>query len=340
MMTVYEGVVEELPSGQYDAALQTDRGPLMLRGAERTDPVSTDLQLSPTRDQPFEAITHPSALKADQLLRQLTDTGTNASRSLLCIIELTRFLPSQHQVLLPLLWQYIIEHRNSNDREELVSVAASIRKYIAIMPMNEMGKLVSLLDTGNRSPLPIDLEIEVAKMVYRNFAVHPPVVEDPQPELAQRFWEMVQAYINPYVLLRDKNSAVTSLAIEAIVSMRSPLEESAWRAAITCPYHWFGELINDELEELLENWNSKNPDAAAWLKELQCNVLAACLIRAIGGHFAQLPRSISKHLTSHIRCRWSRRRRVRLHRPHRTSHFGRFAKRGENNRTRHGSALA
>jgi hypothetical protein len=275
MMTVEGGVAEKLPSGKYDAALQTDRGPLLLRGAERTDRESTDLQLSPTNtDQTFEAITQPSDFTADQLVRQLADSISDAPSSLLCLIELTRFDPPHCQILLPLLWQYILDHRNSNDRDILVGVAAAIRKYIAIIPMDQMGKLAALLDTGHKSPLPIDLEIEVAKMVYRNFEVYPPVVEDPQPELAQRFWEMVQAYINPRILLRDKHSAVTSLAIEAIVSMRSPLAEHAWRAAIACPYGWFSELINDELDELYERWESKNQDAAAWLHELRSNVLA------------------------------------------------------------------
>ena len=111
-------------------------------------------------------------------------------------------------------------------------------------------------------------------MVYRNFEVHPPVVGDPQPELAQRLWDMVRAYIDPCILLRDKYSAATSLAIEAIVSMRSPLAETAWRAAIACPYRWFAELVNDELDELHERWDSKNRDAAAWLHELRSKVLA------------------------------------------------------------------
>ena len=98
-----------------------------------------------------------------------------------------------------------------------------------------MGELAVLLEAGHRSPLPIELEIEVAKMIYRNFEVHPPVVVDPQSELAQRLWEMVQAYVNPRILLRDKHSAAASLAIEAIVSMRSPLAVQAWQAAVDVP---------------------------------------------------------------------------------------------------------
>jgi hypothetical protein len=185
-----------------------------------------------------------------------------------------RFDPSQHEVLLPLLWQYILDHRNSNDRDELVAVGAAIRKYVAIMPMDGMSELAALLETGHRSPLPIEVEIEVAKMVYRNFEVHPPVAADPHPELAQRFWEMVQAYINPRILLRSKHSAATALGIEAIVSMRSPLAQQACQAANTCPYRWFAELVSDDLDDLHEQWSGKSADAAAWLHELQEDVFA------------------------------------------------------------------
>jgi len=189
-------------------------------------------------------------------------------------MELLHFDPSQREAILPVLWQYILAHRNSNTPETLIAVGAAIRKYVAIMPMDRMDELAVLLESGHRSPLPIDLEIEVAKMVYRNLEVHPPVVADPYPELAKRFWEMVQAYINPRVLLRDKHSAATSLAIEAIVSMRSPLAEQAWQAAIACPFRWFGELVSDNLDNLHEQWSSGSADAATWLRELRNNVLA------------------------------------------------------------------
>ncbi len=275
MGTIHEGVFEQLPSGRYDAALQTDKGPLFLRNAEEAGRDTSDPQSVPSRSVPsLDATADSAEVAPDQLLRQLTDTGANPPCSLLCTIELTRFDPSQRQALLPLLWQYILDHRNSNDRDDLVAVGAAIRKYVAIMPMDRMGELAVVLETGHRSPLPIDLEIEVAKMIYRNFEVHPPVAADPHPELAQRLWEIVQAYINPRVLLRDKCPAVASLAIEAIVSMRSPLAEQAWQAAVACPYRWFAELVGDDLDELQERWSSENRDAAAWLCELRTHVLA------------------------------------------------------------------
>jgi len=275
MMTVFGGVVGESPSGKYDAALDTDQGRLVLQGAERTDRESTDPQVISSRTSPsYDASPDSSELTAEGIIDQLTAAGAKTPSSLLCQVELARFNPFQREAVLPLLWQYILDHRNSNDCDELVAVGAAIRKYIAIMPMGQMGELTDLLETGHRSPLPVDLEIEVAKMVYRNFEVYPPDLPDPHPELAKRLWEMVQAYINPRILLRDKHSAATSLAIEAIVSMRSPLAEQACQAANACPYRWFAELVSDDLDDLYERWSSKSPDAAAWLRELQNNVFS------------------------------------------------------------------
>lgn len=276
MRTVVDGVVEQQASGLYDAALQTDEGPLVLRNARRTDREATDAQVVSSNDTLSSAVTADAdSLTPSQLLRQLTDAGPNPPGRLICQVELARFGAAQLPALLPLLWQYILNHRNSNSRDELVAVGAAIRKYIATMPMDQMETLGALLESGHRSLLPMELEIEVAKMVYRNFEVHPPLRPDPQPDLAKRLWEMVQAYINPRILLRDKHAAIASLAIEAIVAMRSILAERAWRAAVECPCRWFAELVSDDIEQLRNRWSQKSPEAASWLAALQKDVAAA-----------------------------------------------------------------
>ncbi len=271
---VLEGVYERHPSGRYDLAVHTDKGRLLLRNAEGPGASTTDPQIiASTKSSSFDVAADSAELTADDLLRQLSDAGPNPPQELLCAVELTRFDPSQHKVLLALLWRYILEHRNSNNRNELAATGAAIRKYIAVMPMDQMDELAVLLEPGHRSPLPIDLEIEVAKMVFRNFEAHPPVAVDTHPELAQRLLEMVQAYVNPRILLRDKHSAAASLAIEAIVAMRSSLAVEAWQAAARCPYRWFAELVDDDLDDLHDRWSRKSPDTAAWLGDLRSQVM-------------------------------------------------------------------
>jgi hypothetical protein len=270
MSTVMGGVLENLPSGLVDASLDTEDGPVVIRGGERTDIESNDPQLvlsngNPLREDAALAGHRSPAL----LLTQIADGGADVACNLICEAELTRFDPAQRQVLMPLLWQYVLGHRNSNNRDELVATASAIRKYIAIMPMDRMGDLAALLEQGHRVPLPLELELEVAKMIYRNYEVHPPLELDPQPELASRLWEMAQAYLNPRILLRDKHSAVASLAIEAVVAMRSARAHDAWHAAVACEYRWFGEMVMDDLSELRDRWVNRNDAAVTWLDQLR-----------------------------------------------------------------------
>lgn len=273
MRSVRGGVAERKASGLYDAALDTDEGPLFLEDAKPRSYKSADPQwISPGTNEAIDANADLHSVSAEELLRQFAEAGKNASSTLVCAVELMRFERTQHEELLPLLWQYILAHRDSNNRNQLAATGAAIRKYIAIMPMERMGELAVLLEPGHKSTLPIDLEIEVAKLVFRNFEVVPPGAIDTQPELAQRLWEMVQAYINPRVLLRDKHSAATSLAIEAIVAMRSSLARQALQAASECSYGWFEELVSDNLDNLHEKWRQSNPEAADWLGNLRSHL--------------------------------------------------------------------
>lgn len=271
MLTVIGGVLEESSYGSIDAALETEDGRVVISGGKRTDREPTDPQTIPTKKLSLlEVANDTSRPTSEDLLSRFTQaTDAEATPHLICKIELAHFGDEQRSCLLPLLWQYILSHRNSNAREQLIAVGAAIRKYIAIMPMDRMGDLATLLESGHKSHLPVELEIEVAKMIYRNFEVLPPADPDPQPELADRLWEIVELYMNPRLLLRDKHAAAASSAIEAIVAMRSRHAQRALQAANGCSYRWFAELVSDDLDELRDRWDKKNKDAVAWLDDLR-----------------------------------------------------------------------
>ena len=234
---------------------QADSGPVVLRNAKRTDNAQNDIQSVGSNAAP---------LTPDQIIHHLRTSSPHPE--VVCVAEFTKFTSSQNTDLLPALWQYIVANRNSNNKEVLVAVGSAIRKYISALPMLQMGELATLLDSGSRSPLPIASEIEVAKMVYRCFESEPPAANDPQPALASNLWEVAQAYINPRVLLRDKYATAASLAILAIVSMRSSLAEPALQAVRECPYGWFKDVVRDDLGELQRAWSGKHADAASWLE--------------------------------------------------------------------------
>lgn len=267
MTTIIDGVAEKKPSGDYDLALQTDTGPLFLYNAQSGQKSQQDPQSLSTVDHPEGELATP-----DELLNELASFGVNAPVHLIYEIELTRFDANQRRRLLPLLWMYILRNRDDNRLETLTAAGAAIRKYIALMPMEDMGRLAVLLESGHKSVLPIELEIEIAKTIYRNFEVHPPREPNPHPELARPLWEMAQAYANPRLLMRDKHSAAALLAIQALVAMRSDFALNAVHLGAASPYRWFAELVADQLDRLHDRWNKSNPDIAVWLAALRKDV--------------------------------------------------------------------
>lgn len=259
MMTVTEGVLQEQPSGLYDAALQTEHGRFVFRNAQRTDRPAT-ARSNLAADSPRSSAELVGILKG----------GTEAvSPELVCEVEVARFDESQKAIVLPSLWDYIQKNKNSNDRDVLIGVGAAIRKYVALMSMGQIGQVAELLDPAQQAPLPIELELEVVKMIFRNFEALPPTRPNPVPVLGARLWEMVQSYGNPRILLRDKYSAVASLAIEAIVAMCSDYAIKAWRFALDSPFTWFGEMVSDDLDALQRSWMRSSPSAAKWLDDLR-----------------------------------------------------------------------
>lgn len=191
-----------------------------------------------------------------------------------CEAELIRFEDDDRGEFVDVLWRYIQENRDSNDPAVLVAVGSAIRKYVANMPIERMGTLSELLEPGHRSPLDVTLELELAKMAFRFFKAYPPPHRDPEPVLGGHLWKMAQDYTNPRFLLRGENSAVASLAIDAVIAMRGSHAEEAWRLAVESPYRWFREVIEDDLDELREEWVLKNAEVTDWLDHLRADVHA------------------------------------------------------------------
>lgn len=200
----------------------------------------------------------------EELLAQLPKATGKVQISLICDAEALRFDQGQKDRLSPLLWEYIVANRDSTDHDTLVAVGSAIRKYIGILNVDCMAQIGSLLEAGHRAPLSLDLELEIAKMVYRKFEANPPRVPDPHPDLANRLWEMAQLYASPRLILREKYATVASLSIEAIVSMRSSLAEKCAELVSNSGFKFFKDIIGRDLLRLRDRWRAKNPEAANW----------------------------------------------------------------------------
>ena len=111
------------------------------------------------------------------------------------------FRGRQAAALTPLLKRFIEEYRESDVPADLVAVGSAIRNYVARAPVGEAFEAAaSLLKSQGRLKIPIELEVEVTKMVVRKLTANPPVQRDQYPELALRLEELVDAYARPRLL--------------------------------------------------------------------------------------------------------------------------------------------
>jgi len=223
--------------------------------------------------------THPQGIRdsiddransrsAGALLELLTSSSGRDLAILICDAEIYQFTFQQRTILLPILWRYILDHRDSDNHEEAVAVGSAIRKFIAMMDVGQIGDVAILLERGHRTTLSLDIELEVAKMVFRKFEANPPKAMDFQSYLAQQLLEIAQAYMNPRVLPHDKHATVAALAIQALVAMRSQSAETALQAAMSSPHVWFAEMVSDGVAALRERWTARNAQASDWCSDL------------------------------------------------------------------------
>ena len=170
-----------------------------------------------------------------------------------CIIEVEGLDLSSEQtaIVLPLLRRYIDEQRGSNDPADLVAVGSAIRAFVANANAGEaLPHVASLLATGGRAGLPINLELELAKMVVRKLTARPPTEGGIYPDLSDRLLELAETYLNPRLLGREKYGATALNAVLGLVLARSGHGAAIIAKVRDLGPSWFQQLTVRRLEWL------------------------------------------------------------------------------------------
>jgi hypothetical protein len=189
----------------------------------------------------------------ERLLAQFAESGVNSSPKLICQMELLEFDEQQHQILMPLLWQYALHNRDSNEFSTIVAVGSAIRQYVAELDVSRVGDVTKLLDPGDTAGIPVEIELEVAKMVFQKFDANPPINRNPQPRLSNRLIQMIIAYLNPIDLPRERCAAATMLAIQAIAVMGGPLSHTIIEPLNEVPFEWFRKQLHRRLSQTADS---------------------------------------------------------------------------------------
>jgi len=130
-------------------------------------------------------------------------------------------------------------------------VGSAIRKYVATASIDDaFDAAVSLLKGHGRLPLPIELEVEISKMVARKLTANPPAERDRYPELALRLEELVDDYARPRFLAREKHGAVALNARLGLVLTRSGRDSLVVERMQAVGVPWFQQIVGRRAAQL------------------------------------------------------------------------------------------
>lgn len=199
----------------------------------------------------YDWVDAPSELRPDNATQRLEDAAGRDRRQLIIDAEAMPFEGEDRIRLVRWLKDYIEQNRDSKDREELVAVAAAIRKCVALLDVDDMNWLAELLEPGHAVQPSLDAELEIAKMVFRRYSVNPPERSDPHPELSERLAEITNDYLRPRVFSRERFSTVAMLATQALLVMRSEKAKNTLEKVNDLPFAWFRQQLRRRMDRVV-----------------------------------------------------------------------------------------
>ena len=183
-------------------------------------------------------------------------------RTLILEAEVLPFRGQQAAELVPLLRRFIEKYRESDDPADLVAVGSAIRNYVATVPVGDaLEAAASLLKEEGELEIPIELEVEVTKMVVRKLTANPPATAHQYSELALRLEELVDVYARPRLLPREKYGAVALNAILELVLSRSGRDADVVERMRTLDVAWFQQLLARYAARLREELIARDAEA-------------------------------------------------------------------------------
>lgn len=157
--------------------------------------------------------------------------------------EIVLFPESLIPSLQELLYAYIAEFGDGHEPAVRIAVGSAIRKYVAILKVDDFRNVTVLLNPPNNRPLAIQSEIEIAKMIVRKLTAVPPAEADVEPNLSESLSQLVSKYLDNFHIEERKYPAVVLNAILAIVMLRGIAEQHLLDKLAALDARWFNELL-------------------------------------------------------------------------------------------------
>lgn len=171
-------------------------------------------------------------------------------RRLIIDAEVLSFRSGELRDLLPLLREFIVRFRHSEDLEDMVAVGSAVRKYVMNMADEDLRIFPALFDPSPTAPIAKAIELELAKAVVWRWTAQPPEVDDAEPSLASRLFDLVATYLRTRLISQKNIAAIALNAILGLLLLRSRHIPSLFELLRSLDAPWFTELVARRAEWL------------------------------------------------------------------------------------------
>lgn len=196
------------------------------------------------------------------------DNATNDAVDAIIEIQSTPIPADKLSGAIDLLVEFIKKHRGTNSQNVVVAVGAAIRKVLLNVSDEQLGLGEELMKSAGNLEVPIEVELEVAKMVVHRFRYAPNTSTVGLSELASLLLENARVYSKTNLVNRDCYNATALNSVLAIVLMRHEEAAALINHIESISPQWFVDLVKNRLRRMATEIENENLPKVAELVAL------------------------------------------------------------------------
>jgi len=196
------------------------------------------------------------------------DNATNDAVDAIIEIQSTPIPADKLSGAIDLLVEFIKKHRGTNSQNVVVAVGAAIRKVLLNVSDEQLGLGAELMKSAGNLEVPIEVELEVAKMVVHRFRYAPNRSTAGLSELASLLLDNARVYSKTNLVNRDCYNATALNSVLAIVLMRHEEAAALINHIESISPQWFVDLVKNRLRRMATEIENENLPKAAELVAL------------------------------------------------------------------------
>jgi hypothetical protein len=183
-------------------------------------------------------------------LRSGLDTPTKQAIDAVLEIQVTPIPEVDLEETVQLLVSFVKKHRETNSQKILIAVGAAIRKVLLNIRADQLGLAAELMQSSGSLEVPIEVELEVAKMVVHRFRYAPNTSVAGLTVLAELLLENAKVYSKANLVNREYYGATALNSVLSIVLMSHEEASALIHHIENNSPGWFVDLVKNRLRRM------------------------------------------------------------------------------------------